>query len=148
VTGSDEAAFAGLKKDQAIKVSIPETVTYGGKDFNVTAVEANALMDTRVTGVVVGDNVVTIGKYAFEDCAKLKSVTLGAKVTTIGTKAFKECGKLAKITIKSTALESVGKKAFSGIKSTARIKVPAGRLSAYKALLKGKGQGKKVKIFT
>ncbi|MBO5524476.1 MAG: hypothetical protein J5986_12535, partial [Roseburia sp.] len=56
------------------------------------------------------------------------------------------CSKLGTITIKSTKLSSVGKNAFEGIKSTAKIKVPAKKLSAYKKLLKGKGQGSKVKI--
>lgn len=43
-------------------------------------------------------------------------------------------------------VKSVGKNALKGIKLTAKIKVPAKKLTAYKKLLKGKGQGKKVKI--
>ena len=36
--------------------------------------------------------------------------------------------------------------AFKNIKSTAKIKVPSKKLRTYKNLLKGKGQGRKVKI--
>lgn len=70
----------------------------------------------------------------------------GGGVKKIGKETFKGCSKLANITIKSTVLKSVGKNAFKGIKSNARIKVPAKKLTAYKKLLKGKGQGSKVKI--
>ena len=64
----------------------------------------------------------------------------------IGKETFKGNSKLSSITIKSTALKSVGKDALKGIQSNAKIKVPAKKLSAYKKLLKNKGQGKKVKI--
>ena len=40
----------------------------------------------------------------------------------------------------------MGKNAFGGIKSKAKIQVPAKKLKVYKNLLKGKGQGKKVKV--
>ncbi len=83
---------------------------------------------------------------AFEDCPKLTKVTLGKNVEKIGKNAFKGCKKLKAITINSSELESVGKNAFKGIYKKAKIKVPKKKLSAYKKLLKNKGQGKKVRI--
>ena len=43
-------------------------------------------------------------------------------------------------------LKKVGKNALKGIKATAKIKVPAKKLSVYKKLFKNKGQGRRVKI--
>ena len=43
-------------------------------------------------------------------------------------------------------LKKAGKKAFKGIHAKCKIKVPKKKLSAYKRLLKGKGQKAGVKI--
>lgn len=146
ITGSSEVAFAGLKSSKTAKVTIPKTVKIGGKAFKVTSVAKNALKKTKVTSVFVGANVTIVGTSAFEGCTQLTKITVGGKATKIGANAFKNCKKLGNITIKSAKLKSVGKNALKGIKATAKIKVPAKKLSAYKRLLKNKGQGKKVKI--
>ncbi len=169
ITGSTEAAFAGLKSSTTKKVTIPKTVNIGGKNFKVTSINTKALQNTKVTSITIGTNVKTIGtsafagcsklskvtipnsvtkigSNAFKNCAALKSVTIPAKVTAIGTGAFSGCKKLTTITVKSTKLKTVGKNAFKGIKSTAKIKVPSKKLTAYQKLLKNKGQGKDVKI--
>lgn len=124
ITSSSTVAFAGLKSSKSTKVTIPNTVEIGGKSFKVTSIAAKALYKKT----------------------KVKSVIIGANVTTIGKEAFRNCSKLSSITIKSTKLKSVGKNALKGIKSTAKIKVPKKKFSAYKKLLKGKGQSSKVRI--
>lgn len=68
------------------------------------------------------------------------------KVTSIGPKAFAKCSKLRKITIEAKNLKIIGKNSLKGISVKCRIKVPAGKYAAYKKLLKGKGQNKRVKI--
>jgi hypothetical protein len=108
-------------------------VEYGGRDFNVTSVAAAALKKTKITSVIIGDNVKTIGKSAFEGCSRLTSVTVGTSVSGIGASAFKNCGKLETIRIHSTKLTTVGKKAFSGVKATT-IEVPTSRVSEYTKL--------------
>ena len=123
VTNASEVAFAGLKSSKTKKVMIPGTVKIGGKSFKVTSIANNALKGTAVTSVTVGKNVKTIGNSAFQKCSKLK-----------------------KITVKGTALKKVGKNAFKGINAKAKIKVPKSKLSAYKKLMKGKGQSSTVKI--
>ncbi len=79
-------------------------------------------------------------------CIKLSRATLGKGIIEIGGKTFKNCKKLGTITIKSTKLKKVGKNSLKGIKPTAKIKVSARKLPAYKRLFKNKGQGRKVKI--
>ena len=103
----------------------------------------------------------TIGKYAFKGCTKLKKLSIGKNVTTIENQAFSGCTaltavvipekafcgdkKLKTITIKTKKLtaKTVGKKAFSGIYAKAVVKVPKSKLNAYKKLLKSKGIGSK-----
>lgn len=50
------------------------------------------------------------------------------------------------ITVKTTTLKKVGKKAFQGINAKAVIKVPKKKVPVYKKLFKGKGQKKTVNI--
>ncbi len=139
--------FTKTADKKAATVKIPATVTIDGVSYKVTSIAANAFKDNKkIIKVTIGNNVVSIGNTAFCGCKKLTSVTIGAGVKKIGKETFKGCSKLGKITIKSTTLKSVGKNALKGIKSNAKIKAPAKKLAAYKKLLKGKGQGSKVKI--
>ena len=61
---------------------------------------------------------------------------------------FPTLKKLKKITIKTTKLKSktVGKNAFKGTPKSAKVKVPAKSLGAYKKFLYKKGLNKKAKI--
>ncbi len=150
VTGKSEVAFAGLqgaKSAKLTKVSVPATVKFRKKSYKVTSIAARALKNHRsVKTVSIGKNVKSIGSAAFSGCTKLSSVTTGAGLVTIGKEAFRGCKELKTLTIKSTKLKSVGKNAFRGIHPQARIKVPGKKLGSYKKLMKGKGQGSRVKI--
>ena len=118
--------YTKINNKKATKVTVPQKVTINGRSYKVTSIAANA----------------------FKNCKKLKSITISNQVKSIGKNAFAGCKALKKITIKSTLLtkKSVGAKAFKGINAKAVIKVPAKKLKAYKALLKTKGIGKKVKV--
>ena len=106
------------------KFTVPASVKVDGVSFKVTE----------------------ISKNAFKNNKKLKQVTVGKNVAKIGANAFSGDKSLKKLTIKSTKLKKVGKKAFKGINAKCRIKVPKKKLTAYKRLLKGKGQKAGVKI--
>jgi hypothetical protein len=168
--GKGTVTVTGAAQKTAASVSVPATVTIGGVKFRVTAIGASAFkgytklkkvkMDKGVTSIgdqafngcsaltslTIGADVTTIGASAFASCKKLASVAIPSKVTTIGSKAFSGCAKLKTVTIKSTKLKKVGSGAFKSIAKTARIKVPAAKLAAYRKLLKGKGQSSGVKI--
>lgn len=146
VVDESSVAVTGVKNKNTSKVRIPKTVTYGGSVLEVVSIADKAFRKTRIKEVIIGDNVESIGVSSFEDCPKLTKATLGKGVEKISKNAFKGCKKLKTVTIKSAELESVGKNAFKGIYKNAKIKVPKKKLSAYKKLLKNKGQGKKVKI--
>lgn len=147
ITGTASVEVSSAGSGQHKSLSIPDTVSSGGKTYQVTSIAKNAFANsTSLTSVTIGNKVKTIGDGAFAGCKNLKKVTIGEKTAKIGKNAFKNCKKLATITIRSTSLSKVGKNAFKGIKATAKIKVPKKKLAAYKKLLKNKGQGKKVKI--
>jgi len=120
------------------KVVIPDVVNYQGATYKVTEIANGAFKDDNYTSVVIGKNVVKIGKKAFADCSKLKKVTISKSVKEIGSKAFYNCKNLKTVTIKSKQLKKVGSSAFKKIKKGAVIKVPKGKQKAYQKLLKRK----------
>lgn len=120
------ASCIALSSKKASSASVPASVSYGGKKYQVTA----------------------IGNKAFAGASKLRKVTIGTNVAKIGSKAFYRCKKLNQVTIKTKKLagKKVGSKAFSGIGKKAVIKVPKAKKKAYKKFLAKKGMPKKAKV--
>ncbi|MBE5937406.1 MAG: hypothetical protein E7265_05185 [Lachnospiraceae bacterium] len=94
-------------------ITIPATITAGGKKFKVTSIKANA----------------------FKGNKKLKSVVIGANVKKIGKKTFYNCGKLAKIRFKGKQITSIGSKAFRGTKKKCKMVIPKSAYKKYKKLI-------------
>ena len=115
--------LVGLKKKvKAFKV--PDTVTYEKQKYQVTE----------------------IADLALKGQGKLKKLTIGKNVSVIGKKACFGCKKLKKITIKSTKLKKIGKRAFTGTHGNLVIKVPKKQKKTYRKLLQNKGMKKTAKI--
>ena len=109
--------YLGIAKKKTAKVVIPNTVKIGKITCKVTTISSNALKkNKKVTNVVIGKYVKSIGKNAFYGCKNLK-----------------------KVTVKTSGLKKVGSKAFAGTNKMIVIKVPAKKVKAYKKLLKNKG---------
>ncbi|WP_026671063.1 leucine-rich repeat protein [Butyrivibrio sp. AE3006] len=117
VTGDDEVAFTGITKKSMKTVNIPSTVTHQNITYKVTSVSDKALYGNK----------------------KVKSVTIGENVITIGKSAFEKCKKLKKVKVKTTVLTSVGKKAFKKNADGFSVKVPKAQYRAYKRLFKKSG---------
>lgn len=71
-------------------VSIPS-------NLGITAIGENAFSDTVIRTVIIPKGVTTIKKYAFADCASLKSVSLPDTLTTIEDYSFSGCDNLTEI---------------------------------------------------
>ncbi len=99
---------------KAKTVTIPDAVNVAGYNLNVTDIAQNFIKGNK----------------------KTKKVTIGANVTSIGKEAFYKCKKLKKVTIKSTKIESFGKKAFGKDANGFTLKMPKSCKKAYKKLLK------------
>ena len=70
------------------------------------------IFGSQVNEYVLGDDVTSIGSYAFYDCSGLTSVTIGNSVTSIGSSTFSGCSGLTSIEIPNS-VTSIGDYAFS-----------------------------------
>ena len=72
----------------------------------------NNILRHEMQTLIVGDNITSIGAYAFPQCEALKTVKLGKNLRTIDDNAFIKCSALE--TIQSgNNVKSIGKRAFS-----------------------------------
>lgn len=147
ITGDSTAEAAGIKADTEKTITIPDTVSFGGKTYQVTSIQDSVFSKKTAAGAVIGKNVEIIGKNAFAGCKKLKKVTIkSTRLKEIGSKAFSNCKALKNITIKSKVLKKAGKNCLKGIHKKAVIKVPSSKYKDYVKRLAKKGQSKTVKI--
>lgn len=125
-TNGGTVQFVKTKNTKAKTIAIPDQVTIDGITYKVT----------------------TIGSKAFYKCTNLTSITIPSKVKKIGNYAFKGCTKLKTINLNTTLLttKTVSDKAFSGVSTSAVIKVPKSKAKTYKKLLVKKGLSEKVTV--
>ena len=94
------------------------------------ALSENYTYGSFIESITIGDDVTTIGDWAFESCRSLTSVTLPNSVTSIGRYAFWDCRSLTSITIPNS-VTSIGSQAFYGCSSLEDIFVPCGELERF-----------------
>ncbi len=115
-------------------VVIPDTITWGGTDYTVTAIADRVYVNgyyigafangkTTITSVTIPDSVTTIGSDAFKDCTVLKGVTTGNGVTSIGGSAFQGCTSLAELTLGSS-VTTIGSWAFRYCSGLTKVTIP------------------------
>ena len=126
-------------------VSIPASVRYNNRTYNVTTISA---VNSGVTSIEIAEGVSSIGvafsrgltsltsvilpstiqriedgafyNSSYSSCSSLISINLPEGLTYIGANAFKECTSLPEITIPST-LTSMGNNAFDGCTNLKKI---------------------------
>lgn len=102
-------------------IVIPESFTYDGEQYTVTAIAASAFSGCKnVTSVSIPASVTSIGDNAFSGCEKLSAITLPAKLETIGKQAFYGCKAITAITIPA-GVTSIGSNAFVNCPGLASI---------------------------
>ena len=79
---------------------------------------------SNIKTVVIGENVTSIGNYAFYNCSSLTSITLPASVTSLGNYAFAGCRGLTSITLPAS-VTSIGNYAFINCRGLTSITLPA-----------------------
>jgi hypothetical protein len=72
------------------------SVTIGN---NVTSIGQFAFVATGLTSIVIPDSVITIDLSAFSQSTALRNVTIGNSVTSIGNNAFDGCTSLTSVTL-------------------------------------------------
>ena len=76
-----------------------------------------------LTTVTIPNNVTTIGDYAFENCSSLTTITIPNSVTTIGDGTFWNCSSLTTITIPNN-VTTIGDGTFWNCSSLTTITIP------------------------
>jgi hypothetical protein len=95
---------------------------------NITTIPNNAFYDGGsydrwIIGITIGNNINSIGNYAFYNCTNLTSVTIGNSVTSIGNLAFFSCKSLASVTI-GNKVNIIANSAFGSCTSLTSITIP------------------------
>ncbi len=88
--------------------------------------------NSSIQYVVIGNNVTSIGSYAFGGCTGLTSVTIPNSVTSIEEGAFQGCTGLTSVTIEAETPPTLGSDVFYNT-NNCPIYVPCGTLDAYKS---------------
>lgn len=123
-SSSRTVAFIGNKVKTS--VTIPTTIKIKDATYKVTEISTNAFKNNRkLKKVVIGQNIVKIGKNAFYGCKKLTSITI----------------KSSRLTLKN-----IGKNAFKNTSPKATVKVPKKQKALYNQILKKRGLNKKAKV--
>jgi hypothetical protein len=86
--------------------------------------DMNVIKDNEyIVGIILPNELKTIGSEAFSWCGSLASVTIPGSVTSIGNQAFYECSSLASVVIPAS-VTSIGWGAFSGCDSLESVDIP------------------------
>lgn len=80
---------------------------------------------SQITELVIGDEVTSIGDYAFYDCDALTSLDVSQNVKTIGNYTFYDCDKLKEITIPDS-VTNMGVYSFAYSSSIETLKIGNG----------------------
>ena len=74
------------------EIVIPSTVTYDGKNYNVTSIGMRAFSiiteNSSLTSVTIPEGVISIGDFAFYNCTALTSITIPNSIKRIGKSVF------------------------------------------------------------
>ena len=120
----DYYAVTAIPRDYQGSITIPETVTYNGVTYTVTAIgdesfDADGSPDLQLTNVTIPSTITYIGEYAFYGCS-LTSVTIPNSVTSIGYYAFGGCTSLETLTLGS-GIKSLSSGVFNYCLSLASV---------------------------
>jgi hypothetical protein len=104
-------------------IVIPETITYEGKEYTVTAIGESAFFQRNITSITFPNSITSIGRAAFYCCSLLDSVALPEKVTVIGDMLFANCTSLRRVVIPE-GLTLIDNSAFNSCYSLDSLIIP------------------------
>ena len=99
------------------------TISGTGQMKNYSSGQSVPWRNRRITSVVIGNGVTSIGDYAFYETASLAKVTIPDSVESIGKEAFSYCKHLVNIIIPGT-VTCLGDNAFSYCTSLESVTIP------------------------
>ena len=121
-TGLTEVA-ANTSHQYTGDIVIPETITYEGKQYTVTAIGESAFFQRDITSITFPNSITSVGRAAFYCCSLLDSVVLPEKVTVIGDMLFANCTSLRRVVIPE-GLTLIDNSAFNSCYSLDSLIIP------------------------
>lgn len=123
VTGGNEVEVSGYTVEP-VNLVIPATVSYGGTDYEVTAVGEWAFYgSSNLVLIEFPDFIKSIGSYAFANCIGLTSVSLPEGLTEMTMGTFFGCTGLVSVSFPSS-LKSFGTGTFEGCTGLTSLSLP------------------------
>ena len=105
-------------------VTIPETVTYDGTNYSVTAIGHDAFTYcSGLTSVTIPNSVTSIGYSAFSYCSGLTNMTIPNSITSINSVTFSHCSGLTSLTIPNS-VTTIGIGAFENCSGLTSVTIP------------------------
>lgn len=124
ILNDNEVEVTGFINGSA-NIVVPARVTISGKTYIVTSIGKGAFEEqTRIKTVTLPNTIKIIGESAFEDCENLTSINIPSSVTVIEEDAFAGCEKLTNVSL-NEGLTTIGGWAFDGCSSFTSIKIPS-----------------------
>lgn len=120
-------AYTGICGDNAHWTYIDGNLLITGSgdmyDYTETTMPWNLLRDS-ISTISIGQNITSIGNYAFYKCNRITYVIIPDKVESIGNSAFYQCTNLSSVIV-GRQVERIGAYAFNGCKLLSAIMIPA-----------------------
>ena len=118
VTSIGDGAFSDCPGLTSVTINsntiLSESYTYYSSLKNI--------FGNQVNNYIIGDEVTSIGDYAFNGCSQLASIVIPSRVTKIGQSAFYGCSKIKEITIPQNVW-SIGKWAFENCSNLTSVAI-------------------------
>jgi hypothetical protein len=113
--GTANGKYVYLDLSGSNMTSIADNTFYGSPPFGTAT----------LVGITIPNSVISIGQYAFSNCANLTSVNIPDGVTSIGQQAFFQCTSLASITIPD-GVTSISYRTFYECTSLTSVSIGSG----------------------
>lgn len=135
VTQIEEEAFAYCS--ELSEVILPKTLKRIGKAAfsrcydlaeitlpeGLTQIEEAAFFNSGITKLAIPSNIITINKFAFAECNKLKELVISSGLEAIGKSAFLNCTALTEAAIPE-GVKSLGYEIFRGCSALTSVTLP------------------------
>lgn len=118
--------YASINSATEGKVIIPSSVVSpdNGFEYTVTKLASKCFLNcSKITEVVIPENVTIVGENAFEGCSALRRVEFPSSVTTLGRYLFRDCKSLTYTNFPS-GVTTIPESAFMGCSALPSIVIP------------------------
>jgi len=103
--------------------AVKYTLNSDEKSYSVTGIDTTTANEATISSEYEGLPVVSIGQYAFSDCASLVNLNIPDSITSIGNYAFHGCSSLSKLIIPN-GVTTIGDHTLFGCTALTSIMLP------------------------